>query len=150
MDPKRKNIAKASNGSGVRLGRERPPLDGVVRFAKNDLIDLVQGEAGDFDRGVCQDQFLELNLQFVEVPLTRFAETVHGEAQDALLLLAQILDSDTRRTTEAEKPRRLNADRAVENEVVFANQDRRTEAERADRIGDLAHMGGVELADLAR
>ena len=93
---------------------------------------------------------MELNLQFVQIPLACFTKTVHREAQDALLHLVQILDPDTRRTTEAEKPRRLNADRAVENEVVFANQDRRTEAERADRIGDLAHMGGVELADLAR
>ena len=61
--PERKNIARAGDGDSVRLGRERPPLEGVVRFAKDDLVDLVQGEARDVDRRVGQDQLLELNLQ---------------------------------------------------------------------------------------
>jgi hypothetical protein len=56
-----------------------------------------------------------------------------------------ILDPDTRRTAEAEKARRLNPDRAVEDEVVLANEDRRAEAERVDRIGDLTHMAGTNL-----
>ena len=148
--PSAKTSPSASDGDGVRLGRERTQLDGVVRFAKDDLVDLVQGEAGDLDRRVGQDQLLELNLQFVEVPLALFAETVDGEAKEALLLLGQMVDPDARRTAEAEKLRRLDPDLAVEDEVVLANEDRRTEAQRADRIGDLAHMGGVELADLAR
>jgi hypothetical protein len=56
----------------------------------------------------------------------------------------------TRRTAEAEKPRRLDPYGAVEDKVIFANEDWRTEAERTHRIGDLARMGGVKLADLAR
>jgi hypothetical protein len=147
--PERKNIARAGDGDSIRLGCERPLLDGVVRFAKDDLVDLIESEAGDFDRSVGQDQLLELNLQLIKVPLALLPKAVDGEAQDALLLLAQIFDPDTRRTAKAEKPRRLDPYGAVEDKVVLANQDRRAEAERADRIGDLAHMGGVKLAKLA-
>ena len=150
MRPERKNIARAGDGDSIRLGRERTLLNGVVRFAEDDLVDLVQGEAGDLDRSVGQDQLLELNLQLVKVPLALLPKPIDGEAQDALLLLAQIFDPDTRRTAKAEKPRRLDPYGAVEDKIVLANQDRGAEAERADRIGDLAHMGGVELADLAR
>ena len=59
-----------ASGSGAR----GPRFDGVVRFAKDDLVDLVRSEARDFDRRVGQDQVLELNLQFVEVPLALLAQ----------------------------------------------------------------------------
>ena len=150
MRPERKNIAWAGDRDSISLRCERPLLNGVVRFAEDDLVDLIESETGDFDRGVGQDQLFELNLQFVEVPLALLPKPIGGEAQDALVLLAQIFDPDTRRTAKAEKPRRLNPYGAVEDKVILANQDRGAEAERADRIGDLAHMGGVELADLAR
>jgi hypothetical protein len=88
---------------------------------------------------------LELNLQLVEVPLALLPKAIDSEAQDALLLLAQIFDPDTRRTAKAEKPRRLDPYGAVEDKVVLADQDRGAEAERADRIGDLAYIGGSSL-----
>ena len=69
MRPELENVANAGDGDGVGLGRERPLLDRVVGFAENDLVDLVEGEAGDLDRRVGQDQLLELDLQLVEVPL---------------------------------------------------------------------------------
>ena len=69
MRPERKNIARAGDGDGVGLGREGTLLNGVIRFAENDLVDLIESKAGDFDRSVGQDQLLELNLQLVKVPL---------------------------------------------------------------------------------
>ena len=75
MRPERKNIARAGDGDSISLRRERPLLNGVVRFAEDDLVDLIESEAGDFDRSVGQDQLLELNLQFVKVPLALFADT---------------------------------------------------------------------------
>jgi hypothetical protein len=148
--PKRKNIAQADDGDRIGLGREGALLYRLVTFAKDDLVDFIQREASDLDRGVGQDQLLELYSEFVEVPLARFTEPVDGETQDALVLLVQILNPNAWRAAEAELPRRLNADGPVEDEVVFADQDRRAEAEHTDRIGDLTHMRGVELADLAR
>jgi hypothetical protein len=80
--------AITSDGDCVSLGRERTLLNAVVRFAEDDLVDLVQGEAGDLDRSVGQDQLLELNLQLVEVPLAFLPKAIGGEAQHALVLLA--------------------------------------------------------------
>jgi hypothetical protein len=39
--PERKNIARAGDGDSVGLGRERTLLNGVLRFAKDELVDLV-------------------------------------------------------------------------------------------------------------
>ena len=142
-----KDVARASDGDRIGLGRKRALLDRLACFAEKDLVDFVEGKAGDLDRGVVKDQLLELNLELVEVPLALFSEAVDGEAQNALVGFAQMLHPDAGRTTEAEKPRSLDADRAVEDQVLLADEDRRAEAERADRVGDLAHMRGIELAD---
>ena len=40
--PERKNIAWAGNGDSISLRCERPLLNGVVRFAQDDLVDLIE------------------------------------------------------------------------------------------------------------
>ena len=61
-----------------------------------------------------------------------------------------MLDPDASHAVEAEQPRRLNPRRAIKDEIALADEHRRAEAERADRIGDLAHMRRIQFADLAR
>ena len=78
MRPERKNIPRAGDGDSISLGCERPLLNRVVAIAEDDLVDLVESEAGDLDRSVGQDQLLELNLQFVKVPLALLAKAIGG------------------------------------------------------------------------
>jgi len=75
-----------SDGDRIGFGREGTLLHGLVGFAKDDLVDLIEREAGDLDWGVGQDQFLEFYSKFVEVPLAFFAEAIDGETQSALVV----------------------------------------------------------------
>ena len=149
MGPELKNVAQASDGDSVGLGREGTVFDGLVRFAEDDLVDLVGGEAGHLDRSVVEDQFLELELELVEVPLALFAEPIDDEAQHALLVLGQVADLNTGDAIEPVKLRRLETRPAVDDEVVLADEDRIAKAERADHAGDLAHVSRVLLTGLA-
>jgi hypothetical protein len=61
--------------------------------AKHDLINLLEFEPGNLDRRAGQDQFLELDLELIEVPLALFAQTINGKTQQALLVVGQMVDS---------------------------------------------------------
>src|SRR6185437_4057031 len=101
-------------------------------------------------RRVGKDQFLELDLKLIQVPLALLPKAIGGEAQNALFCLVQMLDPDARDAAEAKLPSRLDPNSAVDDGIVPADQDRRAEAEGADRARHLADMGRIELADLAR
>ena len=138
---------RAATAIAPASGASRPLLDRLVTVAENNVVDLVEREAGDLDRRVGEDQLLELDLQLVQVPFALFAEAIDGEAQNALLGLAKMLDphAGTR-----PRPRAgLDPNSAIDDGMVSADKDRRTEAKGADRARHLAHMGRVELADLA-
>lgn len=102
MRPEVKDVAYASDRNCAGLGRERPLFDRLVTLAENNVVDLVERKAGDLDRRVGEDQLLELDLQLVQVPLTLFAEAIDGEAENALLGLAKMLDPHARDAAEAE------------------------------------------------
>ena len=119
MRPELKDVAGAGDRDSAGLGRQRPLLDRLRLVAEHDLVDFVEGEAGDLDRRVVQDQFLEFDLELVEVPLALFAEPVDGEAQQALLVLASNGRCARRARGRAREPRRLEPDLAVEDDIVL-------------------------------
>ncbi len=125
-------------------------LKPVSAVTQNDLVDLIEGEARDLDRSVGQDQLLELDFERLQAPAAGFAQTVDGEAQHTLLVVAQMLDANARHAFEAKAPRRFDPRRTIEDETVPSNQDGRAEAERGNRVGDLSHMRRLKLADFAR
>ena len=88
--------------------RERPLFDRVVDLGEDDVVDLVECEAGGLDRRVDHAQLLELDLELVKVPLAFLPEAVDGEAQHALFSVVQVLDAYARGAAEAELPSRLD------------------------------------------
>jgi hypothetical protein len=150
VGPEVKNIANAGNGDCAGVGRDRPLLDRFVSRVENDVIDLVEREAGDLDRRIGEDQLLELDLQLVQVPLALLAKAIDGDAENALFDLAQVLDAHAWDAAKAELPSRMNPNGAINDCFVLANEDRRAEAEGADRACHLMDMGRVELANHAR
>jgi len=103
-----KNVAHARDGDCASHRRERPRFDRVIDLAEDDVVDLVECEAGGLDRRVGHDQLLELDLELLEVPLALLPEAVDGEAQYALLSVAQVLDPQARDAAETELPSRLD------------------------------------------
>ena len=61
-----------------------------------------------------------------------------------------MLDANAPQVLETEAARRLDARRAIQDQIVLANNDRRAEAKRANRVGNLSHVRRMELADLTR
>ncbi len=68
-----KHIAETRDGDRLGLGSKRVLFDPFGPIAKDDLIDLLKREAGDLDRRVGDDQFLELDFELGEIPLAFFA-----------------------------------------------------------------------------
>ena len=81
VGPELEHVAESSDRDGVGLGLERAFLDGVRLVVEDDLVDFIQREARDLDRHVGEDQFLEFEFQFVEVPLPLLAEAIDGKPQ---------------------------------------------------------------------
>ena len=63
-----KYMAETRDRDSVGLGRKRS-LFGPFLIAEDDLIDLIEREAGDLDRRVSEDQFLEFDFKFAKIPL---------------------------------------------------------------------------------
>jgi hypothetical protein len=150
VQPKLKDIPGAGDCDSAGVGRQRPLFDGLRLVADHDLVDFVESEAGQLDRRIVQNQFLEFDFELVEVPLPLLAESVGGKAQQALLDRGQVVDAHAGRAAEAQQPRRLEPDLAVEDDIILADEDRVAETERADRRRHFPHMGGIAQADLAR
>jgi hypothetical protein len=75
-------------------------LDGALLLPDQDLVNFVQRKSGDFDRRVADDQFLELDLEFIEIPLALLAEAVAREPSQTTLDLVQMSDADAREIIE--------------------------------------------------
>ena len=73
-------------------GASGPASDLQGAIVQNYLINFVEGEAGDLDRSVHNDQLLELNLEFADIPGPLFAEPINGKPECPLLRLAQMPD----------------------------------------------------------
>ena len=104
------------------------PFGGV---AENDMVNLGWRETRDFDRRIDHDQFFELDLQRVEVPLALFRETIDRESEHALFVLAQVLNANARDPIEPQLSGRLIARLAVDEFIVAADKDRIAESRMA-------------------
>jgi hypothetical protein len=144
-----KQVAQTSDRNSARGRDQRSLFNSLGLFADENLINLVQPEAGDFDRRIGEDQFLELEFELIEIPLTFLAKPVHGEPQQALFLGGQMVDAHAGHTLQAQQLTSLKPNLAVDYDIVYAKQDRNTEPQRADCRGDFAHMGGIKLAEFA-
>ena len=60
-----------------------------------------------------------------------------------------MIDAHARRTLETQQLGGLQADLAVDHDIVLADKKGNAKTERADRRRDLAHMGGVTETNLA-
>lgn len=147
---KLEHVAEPRGRGCGRRWRQRASLDGLPVLGEDDLVDFIKRETGDLDRRIGEDQFLELDFEFEEVPLALLAEPIGGEPQRALLDLRQMIDPHARDTGKAKQPRRLNPDGAVEDQLVLAYEHRHAKAERAYRARDIPHMGGIAVADFSR
>ena len=94
-------IAPASGARGPSSIARQPVVE-------NDVVDLVEREAGDLDRRIGEDQLLELDLELVQVPLALLAKAIDGEAENALFDLAQVLDAHAWDAAKAELPSRFD------------------------------------------
>jgi hypothetical protein len=66
--------------------REWPLLDCRRILTKNDLIDLIEREAGNLNGGIYQDQLFELEFKSIQIPFALFGQTIDGEGQHTLLI----------------------------------------------------------------
>ena len=142
------NIANPGDRSGW-VWLERPLLQPIGGFAKNDMIDFGRREPSDLYRRVQQDQFFKLNLQRVEIPLSFFGEAVDGKPQHALFVRVQMLDAHAWDSIEAQLLRRLVARFAVNELVAATDQERIAETEEANRGSNLPHMSWIKLTQLS-
>ena len=66
------------------------------------MVDLGGRESGDLYRRVQQDQFLKLNLQRFEIPLSFFCQAIDRQSEYTLFVYAQMLDPYARNSIEAQ------------------------------------------------
>ena len=147
MRSKLKHIANPGDRSGS-IWLERPLLQPLGGVTENDMVDLGGREPGDLYRRVQQDQFLKLNLQRFEIPLSFFRQAIDRQSEYTLFVRVQMLDAYARDSIEAQLLRRLVARFAVNELVAASDQERVAETEEADRGRDLSHMSGIKLAQL--
>ena len=143
-----KHISNAGDRNRSIVWPQRPLLDRSRDIGNDDLVDLVDREARDLDGRLFEDQFLEFDLELVEIPFAFFCEPVDGEPQHTLLLLVQMADLNAGDAIEPVMLGRFEARLTVEHDVLLADEDRVTEAELGHRRCNLSHMGQVKLADL--
>ena len=150
MWAKLKDVAAARNRWNAGFGRERPELSSVNFIVKDNMIDFVESKSRYFYWRLCDYEFLKLDLQTSKVPLAFFRKAIEGKTQQPLLGCRQMVNPQARDSFETKKPGRFQAHIAIEQLVLPANDQWVAEAERADRIGDLPHVGRIEPAQFAR
>ena len=148
MGTKPKHITATRDRGGVGLGSKRASF-GPFFIAENDLINLFQGKAGELDRRLGEDQFLEFDTELGEIPLTFFAQPINRKAQRPLFRLRQVINPDAGHGGKTQKLSRFDPGFPVENQIVLANKDGSTKPERADRAHNFPHMSRRALADFA-
>ncbi len=86
MRAKGKHISEPRDRRGPGVGGERPALNRWRPLAKNDLIDFIEREARNLNRGLHQDELFELEFQCIEVPLALFGRAIDGEFEHTLFI----------------------------------------------------------------
>ena len=105
------NVARASDGDCVRLGRERPVLEDFP-LSPRTIWSISSGAKPEISIGASvRIKLLELDLELFEIPLPFLGQAIDRKAQHTLLVLAQMIDAHARDTAKAKEPRRLDPDR---------------------------------------
>ena len=76
-----KHVAKTSDCGRAALPARAAPARRTSALAEHDLIDFVEGEAGDLDRRVGEDQLLELDLELRRGPTRPSRQPIDGKPQ---------------------------------------------------------------------
>jgi len=82
---KGEDIAHSRDGHGPRIRNKGSRFDRLHLLANNDLIHLIEREAGNFDRSVDEDEFFELDLERIEIPFAFLRQAIDGKAKNSLL-----------------------------------------------------------------
>src|SRR5215203_7467504 len=131
MSAERENVTRPGDRleRGVRL--ERAVLGDLGLLINRDLVDLDFGEPRDHHRHVLEDEFIQLDLQRAEIPVSLFAEAIDGDPKKAPLGRRQMARHDTGQAPQAYLTRCLDPGPTVEHAAVLIDQNRYVEAERA-------------------
>ena len=145
-----KHVAKACDRDRVLARFERTLFDRRHIFSENYLVNLVQTKARDFDRGVGEDKFLELDLQLSQIPLAFLTEPIDRKPQQTLFDSGEMIDPDGGDRGKADVASRFEPNFPVQDQIVLADEDRHAEAQRADGARDVANVRGIALPHTAR
>ena len=147
--PHEEHVARARHRRMLGLGHERSRLHRRRRIGGEDPVDLRQLEAADLDRRVVDDQLLELQPQLLELPAAVLAQTVRRDAQQLELGRRQRVDGDAGDGGQVQELGCLDAHHAVDQPTLAIDEHRGCEAEGGDRVGDPAHVVGLDLPHVA-
>jgi hypothetical protein len=142
-------MAKTRDRDKFGLGRKRS-LFGPFFITEDDLIDLIERDAGDLDRRVSEDQFLEFDFKLAKIPLAFFAQPIKGKAQRPLFHIRQLIDPDAGHGGKTQGLCRLDPDFPIKDKIVLADKDGSTEPQFADRAHEFPNMSRSARADFTR
>src|ERR1700722_6175085 len=88
MAAESERVFKPGNGRDGRVRRKWTLFYRIFVAGKENLIDLAERKAGDLDWRPRDDQLLEFNFEFVEIPLPLFRQAIERQTQQPLLIFA--------------------------------------------------------------
>jgi hypothetical protein len=149
MGPELEHVADLRNRNRIGVRLKRPHLGRLECVPDDNVVDFTDREAGNLDRRIFQDELLELDLELIEIPASRLAKAIDCEAKQTLLLGGMMIHANAGKAAEAQQLGGLQPDLTVDQIVAVAYQKGITKAEGGDRCRDLAHMRGIQFAQLA-
>ena len=114
-----------------------------------DAIDLNEIKAGDFDRRVFEDHFLELQLKLVEAPGVLLTKAIDRDAKELELGSGERVDDDAGDHRQIEKLGGFDAHDAVDHQAVAIDKYGDVKAQRRDRIYDFPDVSCIKTAHVA-
>jgi hypothetical protein len=111
------------------------------------LVDLVRIKASHFDRCVYDDQFLELDFKFGQVPLALFLESIDGKPQRPQLNLRQLINLGAWDDLDTKKFRSFHLNETVDNAIVLVDQYGHAKTECLNRPRHRPHVSRVLATD---
>jgi hypothetical protein len=122
MGPQREDVAATRRRCRAKLGLKRTRLLHCRVAIEYYLIDLSSIESCNFNRRLFEDQFLKLELQSLEIPLSLFAQPIDSNSEQSSLNFIQVIDTDTGYVDQAERLCRLNSDPSIEDDVALVDK----------------------------
>src|SRR5215207_4743023 len=85
MSAERENVTRPGDRLERRVRLKWAVLGDVGLLINSDLVELYFGEPRDHHRHVLEDEFIQLDLQRAEIPVSLFAEAIDGDPKKAPL-----------------------------------------------------------------